>query len=192
LAALYLRQDKTPEATALLEKLHAANPSDPGITRLYARLLSQVGQYDRSEPLLASLVTASPGDLSVVDDHADALIHLKRFAEAEHLLAGPVFARSKQSTTGEPGELASAASHLAFAASQNNDPEVTLHALEIRRTLQAQSASSLFLEATAHDKLHHVKQAQSSYRQFLTVANGQFPDEEWEARHRLITLEHMK
>jgi hypothetical protein len=50
----------------------------------------------------------------------------------------------------------------------------------------------LFLEATAHDKLHHTKQATDLYKQFLSVANGQFPDEEWEARHRLITLEHMK
>jgi hypothetical protein len=50
----------------------------------------------------------------------------------------------------------------------------------------------LFLEATAHDKLHHTKQATDLYKQFLSVANGQFPDEEWEARHRLITLEHTK
>jgi hypothetical protein len=50
----------------------------------------------------------------------------------------------------------------------------------------------LFLEATAHDKLHHIKQATDLYKQFLSVANGQFPDEEWEARHRLITLEHKK
>ena len=56
----------------------------------------------------------------------------------------------------------------------------------------ANSPSSLFLAATAHDKLHHTKQATDLYKQFLSVANGQFPDEEWEARHRLITLEHTK
>jgi len=55
-----------------------------------------------------------------------------------------------------------------------------------------QSPSSLFLAATAHDKLHHTKQATDLYKQFLSVANGQFPDEEWEARHRLITLDHTK
>jgi hypothetical protein len=50
----------------------------------------------------------------------------------------------------------------------------------------------LFLEATAHDKLHQFKQATDLYKQFLSVANGNFPDEEWEARHRLIALEHAK
>ena len=85
-----------------------------------------------------------------------------------------------------------AASHLAFAASANNDPLVTLQALALRATVLANSPSSLFLSATAHDKLHHTKQATDLYKQFLSVANGQFPDEEWEARHRLITLEHMK
>jgi hypothetical protein len=88
--------------------------------------------------------------------------------------------------------LASAASHLAYVASVTNDPTTTLQALEIRDKVQPQSPSSLFLAATAHDKLHQVKQATDLYKQFLSVADGKFPDEEWEARHRLITLEHMK
>jgi hypothetical protein len=67
-----------------------------------------------------------------------------------------------------------------------------LQALTLRATVFANSPSSLFLEATAHDKLHHTKQAIDLYKKFLSVANGQFPDEEWEARHRIITLEHMK
>ena len=36
------------------------------------------------------------------------------------------------------------------------------------------------------------KLAVDLYKQFLSVANGKFPDEEWEARHRLIALEHTK
>jgi hypothetical protein len=67
-----------------------------------------------------------------------------------------------------------------------------LQAIEIRDKVLPQSPSSLFLSATAHDKLHQVKQAKDLYKQFLSVANGKFPDEEWEARHRLITLENMK
>ncbi|WP_433964197.1 hypothetical protein [Tunturiibacter gelidiferens] len=67
-----------------------------------------------------------------------------------------------------------------------------MQALAIRDKVLPQSPSSLFLAATAHDKLHHTKQATDLYKQFLSVANGQFPDEEWEARHRLLTLDHMK
>jgi hypothetical protein len=67
-----------------------------------------------------------------------------------------------------------------------------LQALQLRATVLPSSAPSLFLAATAHDKLHQVKQASDLYQQFLTVAAGKYPDEEWQARHRLIALEHMK
>ena len=85
-----------------------------------------------------------------------------------------------------------AASHLAFAASNNNDPQMVLHALTLRATVLPQSPSSLFLAATAHDKLHEIKQAADLYNQFLAAANGKFPDEEFEARHRLVALAHMR
>lgn len=189
LAALYLHQNKTEQATALVEKLHTANPENPAVTRLYARLLSQSGQYERSEPIFAALSAHSPNDPTLLDDHADALIHLKRFAEAQQLLDR---ATAQPSAFPTHDDLGSAASHLAFAAAQNHDPKSTLHALELRATILPQSPSSLFLAAAANDELHHVKQASDLYRQFLSVANGKFPDEEWEARHRLIALEHMK
>ncbi len=189
LASLYEKQGKPAQAIPLAEKLHAAHPEDPTLTRLLARLYSRNQQYDKAAPLYAALVASSPHDPTLLDDDADVLIHLKQFAEAEALLkraiANPSAFPSKE-------DLGDTAGRLAFAASANNDPLVTLQALALRATVSANSPSSLFLAATAHDKLHHTKQATDLYKQFLSVANGQFPDEEWEARHRLITLEHTK
>jgi predicted Zn-dependent protease len=189
LASLYEKQGKPAQAVPLAEKLHAAHPEDPTLTRLLARLYSHNQQYDKAAPLYAALVASSPQDPTLLDDNADVLIHLKQFAEAEALLkraiANPSAFPSKE-------DLGDTAGRLAFAASANNDPLVTLQALALRATVSANSPSSLFLAATAHDKLHHTKQATDLYKQFLSVANGQFPDEEWEARHRLITLEHTK
>jgi predicted Zn-dependent protease len=189
LASLYDKQGKTAQALPIIEKLHTAHPDDPALTRLLAHLYARNQQYDQAEPLFAALVTTSPKDPTLLDDDADALIHLKNYAEAEALLkratADPAAFPSKD-------DLGNAASHLAFAASANNDPSATLQALTLRGTVFANSPSSLFLAATAHDKLHHTKQAIDLYKQFLSVANGQFPDEEWEASHRLITLEQMK
>jgi tetratricopeptide (TPR) repeat protein len=189
LASLYEKQGKPAQALPVVEKLHTANPGDPAVTRLLARLYSRNQKYDQANTLYAALVAATPQDPTLLDDNADALIHLQRFAEAETLLkravANPASFPSKD-------DLGNAASHLAFAASANNDPNVTLQALTLRATVLPNSPSSLFLEATAHDKLHHTKQATDLYKQFLSVANGQFPNEEWEARHRLIALEHMK
>jgi Tfp pilus assembly protein PilF len=189
LASLYEQQNKPAQALPIVEKLHAAHPGDPAITRLLARLYSRNQQYDNAAPLYAKLVASSPNDLSLLDDYADTLIRLKRFAEAEDILKRAV---ANPSAFSSKDDLGNAASHLAFAASANNDPTTTLQALTLRATVLPNSASSLFLEATAHDKLHHTKQATDLYKQFLSVANGNFPDEEWEARHRLITLEHSK
>jgi len=189
LAGLYESQNKPAQALPIVEKLHTGHPDDANITRLLARLYSRNGQYDKSEPIYAALIAANPDDPTLVDDRADALIHLRNYAEAQAILTralvNPKAFRSND-------DLGLAASHLAFAASANSDPAVTLHALDLRATVLPQTPSSLFLAATAHDKLHQVKEASDLYKQFLSVAKGKFPDEEWEARHRLIALEHMK
>jgi tetratricopeptide (TPR) repeat protein len=189
LASLYEQQGKSAQALPIVEKLHAAHPGDAALTRLLARLYTLSDQYDKAATLYAALVVATPQDVTLVDDSADALIHLRKFAEAEALLKRAI---AEPSAFPSKDDLALAAGHLAFAASQNNDPATTLQALEIRDKVLPQSPSSLFLAATAHDKLHQAKLASDLYKQFLSVANGKFPDEEWEARHRLLTLEHMK
>ncbi|MDQ2833060.1 MAG: tetratricopeptide repeat protein [Acidobacteriota bacterium] len=188
LAAVYEQTGKTAQAVPLIEKLYVAHAGDATIGRLLAGLYSRSGQYDKAAPLYAALVARSPGAPTLLDESADVQIHLHNYAQAEALLqravAMPGAFPSKES-------LGEAASHLAFAASANNNPTTTLQALAIRDRLLPPSASSLFLAATAHDKLHHTKQAADLYKQFLSVANGKYPDEEWEARHRLITLDHM-
>ncbi len=189
LASLYADQGKIAEALPIAEKLHAADPQNAAVTRLLARLYSRNGQYDQSELLLAALISSSAPDPTLLDDRADALIHLHRDAEAEALLKRAI-AQPDAFPTKE--DLGLAASHLAFAASQNNDPATTLQAIAIRDKVLPQSPSSLFLAATAHDKLHQIKIAVDLYKQFLSVADGKFPNEEWEARHRLIALEHTK
>lgn len=189
LASSYVRQGAPEKARALLEPLHAAHPEEPSITRMYARLLSEAGEYAVAEPLFAGLRSKRPADPDLADDDADALIHLKRFAEAEQLLKAAL--RSPKAFS-SPQDMAEAASHLAFAASQNNDPETVLQAVALRATVLPQSPAIVFLEAIARDRLHQLKQAQVLYRQFLSVANGKFPEEEGEARHRLIALEHTR
>ncbi|WP_263365677.1 tetratricopeptide repeat protein [Edaphobacter bradus] len=189
LASLYESLNQPSEALPIVEKLHAAHPDDPNITRILARIYSQDGQYDKSEPLYADLIARSPADPTLLDDRANALIHLRNYAEAETLLKRAV---AQPDAFPSKEDYGLAASHLAFAASNNNDPAMTLQALEVRAKVLPQSPAALFLAATAHDKLHQIKEASDLYKQFLSVAKGQFPDEEWEARHRLIALEHMK
>jgi hypothetical protein len=40
--------------------------------------------------------------------------------------------------------------------------------------------------------LRDYRKASENYHRFLEVANGQFPDQEWQAKHRLIAIEPKK
>jgi hypothetical protein len=67
-----------------------------------------------------------------------------------------------------------------------------LQALAARATVLPNSPSSLFLEATSYDTLRENKEAAKAYRAFLAVANGKYPDQEFQARHRLVALDAMR
>ena len=189
LVTVYLAENKSAEALPLAENLHTAHPQDANLTRLLAHLYNQIGKPEQADPLYAALIAQSPHDPTLLDDRADALIHLHRPTEAEALLKKAV-AQSDAFPSQEDFGLA--ASHLAFAAAEAGDPAVVLQALALRAKVLPPSPSSLFLEATANDKLHQSKQAIALYHQFLTAAGGKFPEEESEARHRLAALEHTK
>ena len=82
--------------------------------------------------------------------------------------------------------------HLAFAASKNHDPQTSLAALDARSTVLPNSPTSLFLQATAHDTLHQNKEAITAYRAFLAIAGDKFPDQTFEAQHRIIALQRVR
>jgi tetratricopeptide (TPR) repeat protein len=183
---------KTAQAGPLLEKLHAAHPSDPSIGRLLARVYAETGRLDQADALYASIIAAAAGDHvdpTLLDDRADTLIRLRRPAEAEKLLKQAV---ANPSAFPSSSALAEAALHLAFAAEEIDDPKTCLQALALRATVQQPSPTALFLEATANDALHQSGKAAELYKQFLLAAKGQFPDQESQARKRLGELQHVK
>ena len=186
-AALLLKEGKFAEAAPHLERVHGADPADGQITRLLARAYVAEDRPEKAVPLFAALVKKAPADGELLSAYADALIRLKQNAEAEAALE-----KSLTVQFAAPQGRAQAAAELAFAASADHHPEVVLRALNIRNAILPPDASSTFLLATAHDTLHHTRQAAESYRQFLQLANGKFPDEEWQANQRLQILSRAK
>jgi tetratricopeptide (TPR) repeat protein len=82
---------------------------------------------------------------------------------------------------------------LAFAASENKNYELAIRALNGRAMLNADMpAICYFLRASAYDHLRDYKQASADYHLFLNSAAGKYPDQEWQARHRLIAIEPKK
>ena len=191
LAAVYVSEGRTAEALPLVEQMHGSRPADGAISRMLADLYVQSSEYDKAEPLLAALAGQAPQDAGLVDDYADSLMHLGRHAEAERLLQRLVAQPHLFDQLPNGKELlGAAASHLALAASENGDPTECLQALALRDTVLPTSPMTLFLRAISYDKLRRSKEAIAAYKQFLAGANGKFPDQEFQARHRLVALEH--
>lgn len=179
-------------AATLLTGLRSRQPAlanDPSLTRQLARLQLVSGNLPEAERLYKALVTATPGDGPLLDDLGSVYVQQARYAEAAATLRQAVELRPSFSSAADWAE---AAGHLAFAASRNHDPTGSLQALIARATVLPNSAASLFLEAIAHDALHQNRDASRAYKAFLTMAGGKLPDEEFQARHRLVALEHLR
>ncbi len=122
LATVLAAQDKA-EALPLLQKLHDSHPADAAITRMLAEVLAEAGDGAGSDKLYAGLLATSPEDVSLLVAHGQNLIHLRKYGEA--------FAAFDKATQLDAANT-DAWSGLAFAASQTNQPSVTLHALIMR------------------------------------------------------------
>jgi predicted Zn-dependent protease len=182
LATVLAAQDKA-EALPLIQKLHDTHPSNAAITRMLAEVLAQAGDAAGSDHLYAGLLAASPEDPSLLIAHGQNLIRQLKYSEA-------LAAFDKATRLDEAN--ADGWSGLAFAASRINQPSITLHALTMRSKYLPEVPSTYFLWATAYDSLHEKAQAAAYYHHFLDASAGKFPDQEWQARQRLLLLENKK
>ncbi|HEY3706198.1 MAG TPA: tetratricopeptide repeat protein [Terracidiphilus sp.] len=179
LATALVAQDKA-EAIPLLEKLHQAHPQDENMTRMLAEVTAEAGDAAASDKLYAPLVAAHPDDAELLIAHGQNLIRQMRFAEAFQVFT--------KATNLAPAD-ADGWSGLAFSASKTRQPSVTINALTMRSKSLPDNPSTLFLWATSYDLLHDRDLAITYYKHFLEAAAGKFPDQEWQARQRLLLLE---
>jgi cytochrome c-type biogenesis protein CcmH/NrfG len=112
--------------------------------------------------------------------HGQNLIRQLKYAEA--------FAAFDKATRLDPAN-ADGWSGLAFAASKTNQPAITLHALTMRSKFLPENSVHLLPLGDGYDTLHQKAQAAAYYHHFLDAAAGKFPDQEWQARQRLLVLE---
>lgn len=181
LGRLLAAQGKNDEA---LHELDAGgNQNDPAVLREKAELLSAVHREGDAIPIYKLLVSDRSNDAQLRYEYGLALMHEHQWVPAEEQLLAAVKLNPN---------LAPAYGDLAVVASENEQYDLTLKALEIRTKLLGDNPGTFFLRATALDHLRRFPEATENYRQFLAVANGKYPDEEWKARHRLIAIEKLK
>jgi predicted Zn-dependent protease len=180
LAAILSGQGKQDEALARLRKLHQLEPTSQPVTGMLADAEFQAGNLDQADALFVQLLAGEPSDASLLDAHGQVLIRQQRYAEA--------LAAFHKAAAAKPDDV-DAWSGIAFADSELHQYQDELSALSMRSKYASENPSTLFLWATAYDNLHQTKQAVDAYHRFLAADQGKFPDQEWQAKHRLVALE---
>jgi len=177
-------EGKKDDAIAAIQTALKLSPTDSDAQRDLADLYAIAGKNDLAESTYRALVTAQPKDPELHRALGKALLLQKKFPEAEQEFLAAV--RLKR-------DWPDVYVDLAFAANENKNYELTVRALNGRTMLSAEMpAICFFLRASAYDHLHDYKQAAVDYHHFLDVANGKYPDQEWQATHRLIAIEPKK
>jgi Tfp pilus assembly protein PilF len=179
---------KNDDAIAEIQAALKLAPTDEAAQRDLAGLYASAKKNDLAETAYRALVAAHPKDPELHRGLGKALLLQKKFpeAQAEFLTA----MRLKR-------DWADVYVDLAFAASENKNYDLTVRALNARSLLNTNSNTEMpslcfFLRASAYDHLRDYQQAALDYHHFLDVANGKYPDQEWQARHRLIAIEPKK
>jgi len=181
LATALSAEGNDAEAITTLEKLHQLQPNDANVSAMLADLYLRTGAPDKAAPLLAEAVQTAPNDAALLTNYGQSLIYTKQFSAAIPIL--------ERATAADPRN-EEAWGGLAFAHSQLHQDSAVLKDLAARQKIASDTPETLFLWATSYDNLHQSKQATEYYEKFLAVARGKYPNEEWQAKHRLVTLGH--
>jgi tetratricopeptide (TPR) repeat protein len=217
LTNIYMKSGRIADAEPLLRRLAVERPDDAGLHLQLGRILAAQGKKDEAIPEIQTALKLSPGDLEAQRDLADLLAQSGNLADAEktyrdmlashpndpalHASLGELLLKQRHFSEAEQEfqaaiklkpDLGAAYGSLAIAANENKNYPLAIKALDVRDKLLPPTTIGYFLRATAYDHLHDFKQASVYYHLFLDAAKGQYPDQEWQARHRLIAIEPKK
>lgn len=175
-----LKSGDTDGAMAAFENGLKQSPHDPGLLHEVASTYAAQKKFEPAAVHYAELVKAMPAKASYHYQYGVVLMQLHKFSEAQDELIAALK---------RDGKLVDAYGELAVAASENKQYPLTIRVLDARGKLAPETPATYFLRATAYDNLKALPQAAENYHKFLDASNGQFPDNEWKARHRLIAIE---
>jgi tetratricopeptide (TPR) repeat protein len=176
-------EGKNDEAVTELQAGAKLAPADASVQRDLADVYTATGKHPQAEAIYRALANAHPNDAELHDQLGRTLLRQKKFADAQQEFLQSVKIKPDSGET---------LGDLAFAASEQGNYVLTLKALDARQKLIPDNANTYFMRASAFDHLKDFKQAAANYHLFLQTANGKYPDQEWQAKHRLIAIEPKK
>ena len=216
-ANLYLREQRIVDGEHVLDKIIAIHPEDVSTRLQLGRTLLILEKYDAAIADLLIAQKLAPGNPLVENDLCDLYLRSKKYDQAEalyrlrlaahpddaqlHEYLGIVLLKQRKFPEAQEELLTAvklkpdfgeAYGDLATAAIENKNYELAIKAADARAKFLPEIPVSYFLRASAYDHLRDYKMAAQQYHRFLEVANGAYPDQEWQARHRLIAIEPKK
>jgi len=180
LGKLLAAEGKPQEAIVALEDAGKSSSASPPTSRELAKLYLETRQYQQAEPLFRQLLVNNASDPELQLGLGISLLYQLKYADAERELIQAVKLKP------DDGE---AYGHLADAARENKHYELAIRALDARAKFLPESPKTYFIRATSYDNLKMLRQASENYKRFLAVAGGKYPDQEFQARHRLKAIE---
>jgi tetratricopeptide (TPR) repeat protein len=217
LANIDMHGQKWTDAEADLKKLVAVQPDNAAAHAQLARVLAAAGNNDEAAQELRTALKLQPNDAAAQRDLADLYVSAKKYPQAEaqyrellkaspndpalHYGLGKALMKQNKYADAQQEFLTAvklkpdfgpAYGDLAAAAVENKNYQLAIKAADARAKFLPEVPASYFLRASAYDHLRDYKDASEFYHKFLEVANGKYPDQEWQARHRLIAIEPKK
>ena len=180
LARVLAAEKKSDEAAEELQTVLKLSPNHPTALREVAGMNAAAKKYDQAAAQYRALIQQEPKDPQLHYALGSVLMQLHKFPEAQQEFIATLQIKP---------DLAEAYGDLAVAANENKNYPLVLRVLDARARYLPETAATYFLRATAYDNMKAYKEASENYRQFLAAANGKYPDQEWQARHRLIAID---
>lgn len=175
LGVLLVEVKRYTDAIARLEPMVARSPSSANRLAL-ANAYRLNKEPDKALPLLEQVISAEATNYDVRMLHGAMLRDQKQFAPA---------ARAFFSATKIRPDSKEAWNELSGMLIMMEDFPQALAALDRVKALGGEIPAHHFFRAIILDKTKQYQPALASYQQFLAVANGQFPDEEFQSRQRV-------
>ena len=179
LGELLLQAGRPADAIVCLQTAVAKSPTDGNRAALAEAYLKN-NEPDKALPVVEKILESQPNDFEIRMLHGRIIRDQRKFPEA----AGE-FARAAKIKPDAPQAWSELANVLVMA---ENYPQA-LAALDRVAALNAEKPGHVFLRAIVLDKMRDLKPALAAYQRFLEMSHGEFPNQEFQARHRAKTLE---
>lgn len=179
LGELMVENQQFADAIPRLEKAVATDPTVTNRLNL-ADAYRMNKQFDKQNEQLSKAVDSDATNFDLRMTYGRALRDQRQLVPA----ANQFFAAAKIKP-----DSSEAWNELASVLIVHGDNVQGLAALDKVRALGKEKPGDHYLRAITLDKLHQRREAVASYKQFLAVSEGKFPDQEFAARQRIRIIE---